>query len=304
METQKSSAALINYATGVPTQHVSYAARLPLGGVSFSRCSFPPNSGVTLGGVQSIIAVHSNPSFDMDWQDPERDVLKRSTIVSGAMNVNRPDLPVFHHWTLTAKALVIAFDNSFVAQTFVRAFERDAEQVPVVIGAVDPTVQRLSALCDQEIARVGAGGRLYAEGLATALLVHLFRSYGAHPHRPRPFAGGLAPAQLRQVQNYIEDCLDDDLGLAELASLTGLSTYHFGQAFKASTGVSPHRYVIERRVHRARELLIGGDRSISEIASDVGFSNQSHLTVHFRKQTGLTPAFYRREFQKRPLRSR
>jgi AraC family transcriptional regulator len=238
----------------------------------------------------------------MDWQDPDRDILRRTTVASGAMNMNRSDLPVFHHWTLTAKALVIALDNSFIAQTFVQAFERDAEQLPVVIGAVDPTVQRLSALCDQEIARVGAGGRLYAEGLATALLVHLFRSYGAHPYKLRHIAGGLAPAQLRQVRNYIEDYLRDDLGLAELASLAGLSTYHFGQAFKASTGLSPHRYVIERRVHRAKELLIGGDRSIAEIASDVGFSSQSHLTVHFRKQTGLTPALYRREFQKRPPR--
>jgi AraC family transcriptional regulator len=253
---------------------------------------------VTLGGAQSIIAVHSNPSFDMDWQDPDRDALRRSTIVSGAMNVNRPDLPVFHHWTLTAKALVIAFEETFVAQTFVQAFGRDAEQLPLVIGMVDPTVQRLATLCDQEIAKVGAGGRLFAEGLATSLLVHLFRSYGSRPHKLRSYAGGLAPAQLRQVRNYIEDYLGEDLGLAELAALSGLSTHHFGQAFKASTGVTPHQYVIERRIHRARELLIGDDRSIAEIAASVGFSSQSHLTVNFRKQTGFTPGLYRREFQR------
>jgi AraC family transcriptional regulator len=293
---------LIDYTVGVPSPFISYGAQLPLGRISFSRCTFAPNPGVTLGGTQSIIAVHSAPSFDMDWLDPERDALRRSTIVSGAMNVNRPDLPVFHHWSLTAKALVIAFDESFVAQTFVQAFDRDAEQLPVVIGMLDPTVQRFATLCDQEIMRGGAGGRLFAEGLVTSLLVHLFRSYGSHPREPRHFIGGLAPAQLRQVQNYIEDFLGEDLGLAELASLTGLSTHHFGQAFKASTGITPHRYVMERRIHRARELLISESLSIGEIAASVGFSSQSHLTSNFRKQTGLTPGLYRREFQKRRSR--
>ena len=213
------------------------------------------------------------------------------------MNANRPDLPVFHRWSTTAKALIIALDNSFVAHTFIQAFDRTVEQLPVIVGAVDPTVQRLAALCNQEIAKLGAAGRLFAEGLATSLLVHLFHSYGTHSHRSLHFAGGLAPVQLRRILSYIEDRLDQDLGLAELAEIAGLSTHHFGQAFKASNGVPPHRYVIERRIHRAKELLIGTDRSIAEIAADVGFSSPSHLTFNFRKQTGITPTHYRRELQ-------
>lgn len=291
------TAALIDYGAGVPTPYVSYAARLPFGGVSFSRCSFPPNLGVTLGSTQSIVALHSNPPFEMDWQDPDRDAIQRKIINSGAMNANRADLPVFHHWSVTAKALVVALDTSFVAQTFVQAFERDAEQLPVIIGAVDPIVQGLARLCDQEIARMGAAGRLYAEGLATSLLMHLFHSYGTRPNKPFRFSGGLAPAQLRRVLDYIEDHLGQDLGLAELAALAGLSTHHFAQAFKVSVGVPPHRYVIERRIHRARELLIGSTRSIAEIAVQLGFSSQSHLTLNFRILTGATPAQYRRALQ-------
>ncbi len=293
MNQEPKSAALIDYAAGISTPYVSYAARLPLGGVSFSRCSFPSNPGITLGSTQSIVAVHSSPSFEMEWRDPERDVLRRNMVSRGAMNINRPDLPVFHRWNVIARALVIALDNSFVAHTFVQAFERDAEQLPVIVGAIDLTVQRLAALCDHEITRAGAAGRLYPEGLATSLLVHLFHSYGAHP--PLRFTGGLAPAQLRQVQDYIDERLDQDLGLAELAALTVLSTHHFGNAFKTSIGMPPHRYVTERRVHRAKEMLIGGGSSIAEIAAKVGFSSQSHLTFNFRKQTGVTPARYRRE---------
>ena len=297
MDAQAKRVALIDYASDAPTPYVSYAGRLPLGGVSFSRCVFPSNPGVTLGSAQAIVAVHSNPSFELEWRDPDRDALQRSMIASGAMNTNRADLPVFHRWSVTARALVIALDNSFVAETFVQAFERDAELLPVIVGAVDPTVQRIAALCDHEIAKAGAAGRLYAEGLATSLLVHLFHAYGASPAKRPRVAGGLTPAQLRQVTEYIEDHLEQDLGLAGLALITGLSTHHFGQAFKASTGIAPHRYVIERRINRAKELLIGGDQSVAQIAASVGFSSQSHLTFNFRKQTGATPARYRRDIQ-------
>jgi len=286
--------ALIDFAAGVPSPHVSYAARLQLGSVTLSRCVFPPNSGVTLGSKQAIVAVHTDPSFELEWRDPGRDPLQQTRIKSGDMNVNSADLPAFHRWTVPAKALIVALDTSFVERTFVDAFDRDAEQLPLIVGVADLAVQHLAALCDQEIAEGGAAGRLYVEGLATALVVHLFRSYGVSPHKSPRVIGGLTPLQLRRVMDCIEARLDQDLGLAELAAVADLSTHHFGQAFKASMGMSPHRYLIERRIHRAKELLIGGNRSIAEIAVSVGFSSQSHMTLNFRKLVETTPARYRR----------
>ena len=288
------SVALIDFAAGVPTPRVAYAARLPLGSVTLSRCIFPPNPGVTLGSKQTIVAIHSDPSFELEWRDPGRDALRRTTIKTGEMNVNSADLPVFHRWTVPAKALIIALDTSIIERTYIDAFDRDAERLPVIVGVADSTVQQFAALCDQEIAEGGAAGRLYTESLATALVVHLFRSYGVSPHKSPRMIGGLAPLQLRRVMDYIEARLDHDLGLAELAALAELSTHHFGQAFKASMGMPPHRYLIERRIHRAKELLIGGNRSIAEIAVGVGFSSQSHMTFNFRKLVTTTPARYRR----------
>lgn len=285
---------LIDFAAGVPTPYVSHAARLPLGNVTLSRCIFPPNPGVTLGSKQAIVAVHSDPSFELEWRDPSRDALRRTTIKRGEMNVNSADLPVFHRWIVPVRALVIALDTSFIERTFVDAFDRDAEQLPLVVGVADPAVQQLAALCDQEIGEGGAAGRLYAESLATALIVHLFRSYGVNPHKAHRVIGGLTPLQLRRVMDYIEARLDQDLGLAELATVADLSTHHFGQAFKASMGTPPHRYLIERRVHRAKELLIGSNQSIAEVAASVGFSSQSHMTFNFRKLVESTPARYRR----------
>jgi AraC-like DNA-binding protein len=85
-----------------------------------------------------------------------------------------------------------------------------------------------------------------------------------------------------------------DSGLVELAAIAGLSPHHFVGAFKISVGKPPHRFVMERRVQRAVELLRDGNRTIAEIANAAGFSSQSHLTANFRRVTGLTPGRFRR----------
>ena len=295
MERTTDQIALIDYASGAPTPYVSYAGRLPFGRVTLSKCVFPPNPGVTLGSTQVLVVVHTGPAFELTWRDPGRDLFQQQTIRSGEMNLSWADQPVFHRWVRTTHALVIALDRTFVEHTFIEAFDRDTELLRVVIGMADPVVQRLAALCDHEIAEGGAAGRIYAESLATALVVHLFRSYGVNPRKEPRMVGGLAPSQLRRVKDHIEAKLDEDVSLGDLATLTGLSTHHFGQAFKASTGMSPHRYLISQRVHRAKELLIDGDHSVAKIATMVGFASQSHMTFNFRKLAGTTPARYRQE---------
>jgi AraC family transcriptional regulator len=96
------------------------------------------------------------------------------------------------------------------------------------------------------------------------------------------------------VLDYVDAHLNDDLSLAELAKVSGLSAHHFGAAFKASTGATPHRYVIEQRVERARDLLRDRGQGIADVAYAVGFSSQSHFTANFRRIVGVTPSRFRR----------
>jgi Transcriptional regulator containing an amidase domain and an AraC-type DNA-binding HTH domain len=88
--------------------------------------------------------------------------------------------------------------------------------------------------------------------------------------------------------------LTENIPLANLATLSGLAFHHFAHAFKDSMGVSPHRFLIERRVARARLLLADSHLSVAEVALMLGFADQSHFTEHFRRLTGITPARYRR----------
>jgi AraC-like DNA-binding protein len=79
--------------------------------------------------------------------------------------------------------------------------------------------------------------------------------------------------------------------LAELAAIAGLSVFHFARQFKQSAGITPHHYLVERRVERAREMLARTDLSLSEIAT--GFSDQSHFARHFGQMLGMTPGQFR-----------
>jgi AraC family transcriptional regulator len=136
-------------------------------------------------------------------------------------------------------------------------------------------------------------GSLYADALADAVTMHLFRETDAN-REPSRAAGGLTPRALRIARDCIESGLAGGASLDEIATEVGLSRYHFSRAFKASTGLAPHRYVTLRRIDRAKELLRSTDTPLIDVALAVGFSSQSHLCDSFRRFVGVSPREYRR----------
>ena len=105
--------------------------------------------------------------------------------------------------------------------------------------------------------------------------------------------GTLPRGRLRRVTEYIQQNLDKDLTLAELAAVVCMSRYHFARLFKGSTGVPPHRFVVRQRIARARAVLATQGLSIAQISRMVGFRTPSHFTTVFRRVTGITPRGYR-----------
>jgi AraC-like DNA-binding protein len=106
--------------------------------------------------------------------------------------------------------------------------------------------------------------------------------------------GGLAPGALRRVREFVEQHITDKLRVDELAEIARLSLGHFNRAFRQSTGLSPHRYITERRVAAATDLLCNTTRALAEIALDVGFADQSHFSRTYMAVTGETPSACRR----------
>jgi AraC family transcriptional regulator len=108
-------------------------------------------------------------------------------------------------------------------------------------------------------------------------------------------SNGLSRDRLKRVRDYIETHLDDRLSLTDLAGVACLSPYHFSRSFKRAVGVGPQRYVMQRRLEQAKTLMRRTNQPIAEIAQRVGFTDQSHLTSTFRRETGVTPGRYHAE---------
>ena len=133
----------------------------------------------------------------------------------------------------------------------------------------------------------------YAEALALVLAHELIRlDKGVWPSMP--IRGGLAVWQQKRLAEYVEEHLGEDISLNTMASIVRLSPYHFAHMFKQSFGEPPHRYVIGRRMLRAKTFLATGSMSVTEIGHAVGFVETSSFTAAFRRSTGMTPTDYRR----------
>ena len=156
-------------------------------------------------------------------------------------------------------------------------------------GGTDPTLQHIALALLAGVQSGDALDHMYGEGLSTALAAHLLREYGAAVLEPKRQYGGLPRAKLVRALEYIQDQLDADLTVSGIAQAVDLSPYHFTRLFKESTGQSPHQYVVDARVRKAKELLTTGKFTISEAAFHLGFADQSHLTRHFKRVFGLPP---------------
>jgi len=110
---------------------------------------------------------------------------------------------------------------------------------------------------------------------------------------PPVVVGGLPASKVRRVIAFIENNLHRELRLEELAAVTHMSPYHFARLFKRATGVSPHRFVVRRRIAAATALLTESTSSIGSIARTVGFRTASHFATTVRRVTGMTPSSYR-----------
>jgi len=160
-------------------------------------------------------------------------------------------------------------------------------------GVQDPQIEHILRALEAELEDGLSGGRLLGDSLLCALAVRLQRSYGVTPSGNVKRRNGLPRARLNRVIEYVEANLDREMALADLAQTAGMSAHYFSELFRQSVHVSPHQYVLRRRIARARNLLNDPKITIFEAAVRTGFSDQSHFTKVFRRVAGVTPTGYR-----------
>jgi len=180
------------------------------------------------------------------------------------------------------------------------ALEEDAKSPPTGdisyrpgTGVPDERIMSLGSLLLPELAQPRACA-LFIGYVTVALVAHVASAYGHFKPNGRPAKSGLAPWQARRAQEMLSANLDGNLGLKDIARECGLSVSHFSRAFRGSVGMPPHRWLIKRRVDAAKARMREGREALSEIALACGFSDQSHFTRVFLRETGTSPGQWRR----------
>jgi AraC family transcriptional regulator len=198
--------------------------------------------------------------------------------------------------TSPLECLHIYLPPSLIERSSIADFDVDPTNAELVYtGSLeDPKLYRIAmAFHGTHQEEMESTERLYLDGMQAALAAYLIEKYSidrwVRPARQPDLDGG----RLGRVIDYIEVHFADDIGLAELASLAGLSEYHLARLFRLTVGVAPYRYVNFRRVQEAQKWLEKSQKPLSEIASMTGFASQAKFTQVFRNLTGLSARAYR-----------
>jgi AraC family transcriptional regulator len=162
----------------------------------------------------------------------------------------------------------------------------------------DRQLESIGWAMKSELEMGSPSGQLYLDGLALSAAARLVAGHSSLTLE-RPKRGGLDGRRLKRTLEFIEANLTEELSLMRLAAIADMSVSHFRAGFRESAGLSVHQYVIERRIERAKSLLMRDGMSIAEIALSSGFTHQSHLSRHMQRSTGLSPLQMKRMFAER-----
>jgi AraC family transcriptional regulator len=163
------------------------------------------------------------------------------------------------------------------------------------VGYHDTLLHRLVERLAGQIHEEGAAATLFRQSLVQTVQLHIAEHY---PAQPRPALADNTERRLdhsaqQVVIDYLHSELDSRIDLDELAATVNMTASGFLSAFSAAFATTPHQYLIEQRIQRAKALLSGTAASISEISVSVGFSTPSHFATTFKQRVGVTPTVYR-----------
>jgi AraC family transcriptional regulator len=259
--------------------------------LNFERREVGPSRRDLPDGATEHLVFVSLSSGTLTCESTDRTV--RHEFAPGFVAVVPSGSPVHWRWDARISFSLLALEPAFLRQVGEESLGLDAEQVRLVRTEreQDPAISTIAAALAREAVRGDAGSRVYAESLATILAVHLLRNYLDAP----PDAAAVPPAQVPRAIGravaFIQQNHASDISLGDIAASVHMSPFHLARTFKKVMGVSPYQYLLQMRVNSARSLIMagGGEHSLAEIATSVGFADQSHLTRHFKRVLGVTP---------------
>lgn len=196
------------------------------------------------------------------------------------------------------EVLHISLRRSLIDRCIDELHGADATGVTLLprFATVDPLLEQLALGVLQTMQDRPFGHELYIDCLGQMMVAHLVHHHSSLSRPPRtPKPDGLTDYRLRRIADYVDSHLGEDLSLETLAEQAGLSPLYLARSFKRAFGEPPHRYVVSRRVERAKDLIRSTCLPLAEVALACGFSDQSHLSQVFKRLVGVTPGAYRNQ---------
>lgn len=242
------------------------------------------------------ITINLSPSFAMDTRLPGE---KRTMVSEPGSMLMAPidcDMQLAYRGLEEFRSLTFSCSRNHLEQVAINAglpFAADG-LLPSHDAASDLQALHLSRAIIEEL-HSEHGVPLLLESLTIALSAHILRRTAGSAIAARRSSPGLAPYILRRVCDYVTEHLQRPISLLDLATVAGLSTYHFCRMFKQSTGMPPHQYLAQARLGRAKQLLLQTTLPIADIGFDAGFGSSSQFSHFFKKWTRCTPQEYRRQ---------
>lgn len=267
-------------------------------GLVFARLTYhatdrPFENGLT--PAADILSFHRSTFEGRVWQNGE--LIHDAVIEAGTVALARAGVQ-------TDVQLKGSIDvvQVFVPKPIMSALAAEIYGKPVQLGiegwVAEAETGRLVMRTLHALGGQNVGAHLNASILALQLAERLllrFPDRSARPYGNALRRGGLAGWQLRRLLDYIEENLANDLRLENLAAQVHLSPFHFMRTFHAETGLTPHQWLVRRRMARAKALLAGSRLPIAEVAAAAGYGSQSALTAAFSQLFGISPGQWRKE---------
>lgn len=253
-----------------------------------------------LAGVQ--IPEHEHATFclhlqtsqrvEMDWYSSGKS--GHQTTGTGNLIFLAPGTRDSLLWHGPSQRIVVSVDPLLIRQA---ADQMEMKEMPEFDNRWSFQDEQLRLLVTEMEREMGTGwamGSLYGDSLSTSLAIALIKKYARTSSPFSEIKGGLSRFRLRQVLAYLDANLQRDIRLHELASIAGLSDFHFARTFRQSTGLTPHQYLTQIRIKRGKSLLLRPHWTILQIAGAVGFADPSRFSKVFRENTGVSPVNWRR----------
>ncbi len=194
-------------------------------------------------------------------------------------------------WTSDARITSIAVKPTFLAALAQANGYHGYEMAPQY-ASVDPFMWHMARSIEQQMQSRRQLEKSYIESVAVVIGQHLLSTYTDTP-APSVIPGGLPRYKIRRAVDYIRAHYQEDIGFKDIADQLDMSPYHFARMFKHSTQESPHQCIMRLRIESAKKMLIESDKSIADIAFEVGYKSQSYFTTRFALLAGMTPAAFR-----------